>query len=213
MDTGLLNGVSHMRQSTVRIQGSKTIYFDPYDIKGEPGDADIIFISHSHYDHFSVKDIKKVMKSGTILILPGDCSRKAVKEGLASVFTVCPSQNYEVEGLKFSTVPAYNMNKKFHPKNSDWVGYILNINDAAFYFAGDTDSIPEMKGVKADVIFLPVGGTYTMNWREAVDAANIIHPKVAVPIHFKDVVGSMDDARNFIDGIDSTIRGIILKTQ
>lgn len=213
MDAGLLNGVSHMKQSTVKIQGDRTVYFDPYEIADEARDADVIFISHGHYDHFSTRDIKKIMKSNTVLVLPEDCTRDADRAGFKNIVPVLPNLDYEVGGLKFSTVPAYNTNKEFHKKLSNWVGYVLNINNITCYFAGDTDYIPEMKNIRAEVVFLPVGGVYTMNWKEAVEAANTIQPKIAVPIHFKDVVGSLDDAVNFVRGIHSNIRGVILKTQ
>ena len=213
MDNGLLNGISHMKQSTIKLKGSSTVYFDPYDIAGEPMDADVIFISHSHYDHFSIGDIRKIMKKDTILVLPEECVKDASKAGMTNITAVLPSGNYEAAGLRFSTVPAYNIRKLFHKKRNRWVGYVVNINDAKYYFAGDTDCIPEMNNIEADVAFLPVGGTYTMNWREAVDAANMINPKIAVPIHFKDIVGTVDDAVNFTKGIHSTIQGVILKTQ
>lgn len=213
MSKKILDGVSHMKQSTVRIQAEKTAYFDPYEVNGEPKDADVIFISHSHYDHFSLKDIKKVYKNDTIVVLPGDCAKKAEKAGVKNILTVLPGRGYEVGGLKVDTVPAYNVDKRFHKKESNWVGYILNINDVKYYFAGDTDYIPEMKNIKADVVLLPVGGTYTMNWKEAVEAANVIQPQIAVPIHFKDIVGSFEDAENFVRGINSNIQGVILKAQ
>ena len=207
----LLNGVSHLKQSTIRMQGSKTIYFDPMGIVGEPKDADIIFVSHSHGDHFSIDDIKKLVKKDTVLILAGDCVKSAVDAGLTNVVTVWPSKSYEVDGLKFSTVPAYNIGKDYHKKDSSWVGYIVNVNNTSYYFAGDTDNIPEMKDIKANVVFLPVGGTYTMTSKEAVEAANSINPLIAVPIHFADVVGTMEDAKAFVNGVQSSIQGKILK--
>ena len=211
MENNLLHGVSHLKQSTIRMQGSKTVYFDPMGIGGEPKDADVIFVTHSHSDHFSIDDIKKLTKKGTVMILPGDCIKAAVDAGLTNVVTVWPSKSYEVDGLKFNTVPAYNINKDFHRRERNWVGYVVHVNHASYYFAGDTDKIPEMKDIKADVVFLPVGGTYTMTWPEAVEAANIIRPVIAVPIHFADIVGTADDARNFTSGINSSIRGVILK--
>lgn len=213
MCNGLLNGVSHMKQSTVRILGGRTVYFDPYDIQEEINDADVIFISHSHYDHFSVKDIRKIAKNETMLVIPEDCTRDAEKAGFKNIMIAVPNSSYEAAGLKFSAVPAYNTDKKFHRKMSNWVGYVLNMNDAVYYFAGDTDYIPEMKNIKADVVFLPVGGVYTMNWKEAVEAANVMRPQIAVPIHFKDIVGSFEDAEKFIQGIHSNIHGVILKAQ
>jgi len=124
---------------------------------------------------------------------------------------VAPLESYTINGLEFKTVPAYNINKDFHKKDSNWVGYILNINKTLYYFAGDTDIIPEMKDINADVAFLPVGGTYTMTAAEAAKAANTMKPLVAVPIHFADVVGTMEDATSFVNQLDASIRGIILK--
>lgn len=207
----LLGGVSHLKQSTIRIQSDKVVYFDPIRINGTPGDADALFISHSHYDHFSVEDVKKLVKKDTVLVLPEDCVKAAKEAGLTNVMTVRPSLGYEVGGLKFDTVPAYNIDKDFHKKESNWVGYIVTVNETSYYFAGDTDFIPEMKDIKTDVAFLPVGGTYTMTWKEAVEAANTIKPLAAVPIHFADIVGTADDAKNFVNGLGSTIKGTILK--
>lgn len=207
----LLNGISHMKQSTIKIVANKTIYIDPYDIAGEPKDADIILISHTHGDHFSIQDIKKVMKKTTKFVITADGEDTLKKEGFKNITVVAPSKSYTVDGIAITTVPAYNTNKDFHKKDSKWVGYILNINNTLYYFAGDTDIIPEMDDINADVAFLPVGGTYTMDATEAAEAANTLKPLVAVPIHFADVVGSWDDATSFVKLLDTSIQGIILK--
>lgn len=209
----LLEGVSHFKQSTIRIEGEKTIYIDPYSVDGEPKDADIVFVTHTHGDHLSITDIKKVMKSGAILVTPADGVEKVRKQGLNNIVEVAPDKEYTVEGISFKTVPAYNTNKDFHEKSSNWVGYIIKRGDARYYVAGDTDLIPEMKDFKTDVAFLPVGGTYTMTAKEAIDAANLIKPAVAVPIHFTDIVGTDEDARKFAAGLDKGIKGVILKKQ
>jgi L-ascorbate metabolism protein UlaG (beta-lactamase superfamily) len=207
----LLYGVSHLKQSTVRMQANKVIYFDPIGIEGEPKDADVIFITHAHGDHFEIDSLKKLAKSDTIFVLPGDCVKQAVDAGLLNVVAARPSRSYEIEGLKFNTVPAYNIDKDYHKKESNWVGYIVTVNNTSYYFAGDTDKIPEMKDIKANVVFLPVGGTYTMTAKEAAEAANLINPLVAVPIHFADVVGTVEDAKNFINSLNPSIKGVILK--
>jgi len=207
----LLQGVSHIKHATIRIQGDKVIYFDPIEIKGQPKDADIIFISHSHGDHFSMKDIKKLAKDSTVLIMTGDMVETAVKGGFTNIVTVAPDKNYEIDGVKFSTVPAYNINKSFHKKESGWVGFIVEMNNTRYYVAGDTDIIPEMKNIKANVVFLPVGGTYTMTWDEAVRAAAVIKPTIAVPIHFGEIVGSREDAKAFVENLDESIIGICLQ--
>jgi L-ascorbate metabolism protein UlaG (beta-lactamase superfamily) len=207
----LLNNVSVASQSAIKIVTDKVIYIDPYNISGEPKDADLIFITHTHGDHFSIADIKKIMKASTKIIITADGVESLVKEGFNNVIAVYPLESYTLNGLEFKTVPAYNLNKDFHKKDSNWVGYILNINNTSYYFAGDTDVIPEMKDFNVDVAFLPVGGTYTMNATEAAQAANIIKPLVVVPIHYGDVVGSAEDAKTFVDLIDDSIQGVILK--
>ncbi len=208
---GLLNGVSHLKQSTIRIEADKTVYIDPLGINGEPKDADIVFVTHTHSDHFSIPDITKVLKDTGMLVVTADNVKAAAKEGIRNITAVAPSADYTVSGMKIKTVPAYNLNKDFHKKGSNWVGYILDMNNILYYAAGDTDFTPEMKNIKADVVFLPVGGTYTMTAEEAVTAANVIKPSAAVPIHFADIVGTWDDAEYFIANLNKGISGIILK--
>ncbi len=207
----LLKGVQHLTQSTVRIEGSKTIYIDPIGIEGEPKDADIVFVTHTHGDHFSTSDIKKLLKKDGILVITADGVSQAKKDGITNIVSVAPNKTYAVKNIKFDSVPAYNINKDFHTKSSKWVGYIISMNNIKYYHAGDTDIIPEMKNIKADVAFLPVGGTYTMTSEEAIKATNTIKPKVAVPIHYADVVGTADDAQNFVNGLDKKIKGVVLK--
>jgi L-ascorbate metabolism protein UlaG (beta-lactamase superfamily) len=209
--TNYLAGVEHFKQSTVRLQGGKVIYVDPYRFDGEPHDADLVLITHTHGDHFAAAEIKKVMKPGATVAVTADGLAKLPKDEFPKVITVAPNQGYEAEGITFRTVPAYNIGKEFHPKDKGWVGYIVDFNKLRYYFAGDTDVIPEMKDIRADVAFLPVGGKYTMTAAEAAQAANLIQPKVAVPYHFLDVVGTMDDARQFVSLLDPSISGIILR--
>lgn len=206
----LLKGFSHLNHASIKYKGDTTVYVDPFQIKDTPGDADFIFCTHAHFDHFSPADIKKIMKAETVLVVSQDSVKKCKKLGVKEVIGVEPNQEYEAGGMKFKTVPSYNVDKKFHKKKEDWVGYILYINDASYYFAGDSDYIPEMDSIKADVVFLPVGGTYTMTALEAAKAANSIKPKAAVPIHFGSVVGSKSDADTFIKNLDKDIKGVIL---
>lgn len=207
----LLNNFSHLKQSTIKIVTDKIIYVDPFNIDGEPKDADIIFITHTHGDHYSVADIKKIAKASTKIIITADGAENLVKEGFQNIITVVPYESYTLNGLEFKTVPSYNTNKDFHKKDANWVGYILNIKNTSYYFAGDTDIIPEMKDLDVDVAFLPVGGTYTMDASEAAKAANTIKPLVAVPIHYGDVVGTEEDAKSFIGNLNTSIQGVILK--
>lgn len=207
----LLNGINHLKQSTLRFAGDRVLYFDPIGITGEPQDADIVFVTHTHGDHYSMADLKRVMKPGATLVAPADKAFTAKNDGFNHVLMVEPGKDYQVKEVKFSVVPAYNTNKNFHPQDNKWVGYIISFKGYTYYIPGDTDVIPEMNDIKADVVFLPVGGTYTMDATEAAQAANIIKPKVAVPIHFADIVGSWDDAGKFIAMLDKDIQGIILK--
>lgn len=207
----LLKGVSLLTNATIRIQRDRTYYFDPYRVEGHGGDADFIFVSHSHGDHFSPEDIRRLAGRATTLIAPESCAGALKDAGFDKAFTVRPLESYEVNGQRFSTVPMYNIGKRFHTRESNWVGYVVYIDGAAYYFAGDTDAIPEMKDIAADVAFLPVGGTYTMNAKEAAEAAGMIRPKVAVPMHYADVAGSFEDGDIFIRELDKSITGVLLK--
>jgi L-ascorbate metabolism protein UlaG (beta-lactamase superfamily) len=210
-DEILLRGVSLMKNATIRIQRDKVFYFDPFRIDGESKDADFIFVSHDHRDHLSPEDIMKLVRNDTVLIAPESSAALLAEAGFTNVTAVRPSGSYTVGGVSFSTVPMYNIGKKFHEKHKNWVGYVVNIDGADYYFAGDTDLIHEMETIKADVAFLPVGGTYTMNAEEAARAADIIKPAVAVPMHYGDVAGSAEDGDTFIRGLDRSIKGVLLK--
>ncbi len=142
--------------------------------------ADIIFITHAHFDHFSAEDIARIKKDGTIIVATKDVTSKIGK----GTVTVVPGKNYTVGKLKVMTVPAYNPDKKFHPKGNNWVGYIITLsNGQKIYHAGDTDFIPEMQKIITDIALLPCGGTYTMTARQAAEAANFFKPKVLIPMH------------------------------
>lgn len=207
----ILKGFTHLNHASIKFEGDKTIYIDPFQIDGNPGDADYIFCTHDHFDHLSPADIDKVMKDETILIVTQKKAKKLKKKlPVKDVIGVEPNGRYDAEGLKFETVPAYNVEKKFHKKKQDHVGFIIHIDEIACYFAGDTDRIPEMDNIRADVVFLPVGGTYTMNALEAADAANTIKPKAAVPIHFGSIIGTKNDAETFIENLNKSIQGKIL---
>lgn len=208
--THLLEGVEHLTHAAVKIHNGQTLYFDPFDLTSQPHDADLIFITHLHYDHLSPEDIKAVANPETTLIAPADAVDKLQNLGLSKVILVNPGREYTVGEITFRAIPAYNLNKHFHPKDNGWVGYWVSVNHRRYYFAGDTDYIPEMNGIRADVAFLPIGGTYTMNPEEAAQAARAIKPAVAVPIHFGKVVGTLEDAKKFVALLDPQIQGVIL---
>ena len=211
----MLENIEVLYHSSIRINKEKTIYIDPFKIDRNYNDADIVFITHDHYDHYSEEDIDKVINENTTIIIPEELLTKLLRKGINknAIITVEPNEKYMVQGIKFETIPAYNTNKTFHPKENGWVGYIITLDDIRYYIAGDTDITEENRRVKYDVAFVPVGGTYTMDFKEAAQLINEIQPKIAVPIHYGSVVGTKQDATNFIKLLHSSIKGIILMKQ
>ena len=208
----MLENIEVLYHSSIRINKEKTIYIDPFKIDRNYNDADIVFITHDHYDHYSEEDIDKVINETTTIIIPEELLTKLLRKGINknAIITVEPNKNYMVQGIKFETISAYNTNKTFHPKENGWVGYIIIINGIRYYIAGDTDITEENKQVKCDVAFVPVGGTYTMDFKEAANLINEIKPKIAIPIHYGSVVGTEQDAIDFIRLLHPEIKGIIL---
>lgn len=202
-------------QSSIRMEENKVIYFDPFRIEKQYNDADIIFITHNHYDHFSPEDILKVKKESTIIVAPKDLYEELIKMKLNknNIIIVNPNNNYNILEIIVKTIPAYNISKPFHPQCNNWVGYIIEINDKSYYIAGDTDITEENKQVKCDVAFVPVGGTYTMNYKEAANLINKINPKIAIPIHYGDIVGKEEDAENFKKLVEKNIDVKIIKSK
>ena len=193
--------------SSIKITTDKIIYLDPFKIKEENHDADIIMITHSHYDHFSEKDINKIKNSYTKILITRDLLSKTLELGFEdkNIIIVEPNNIYNVLNIKIQTIPAYNTNKMFHPKDNNWVGYILLIEDKKIYIAGDTDITEENKKIKVDIALVPIGGTYTMTAKEAAQLVNIIKPKIAIPIHYAEIVGTEEDAKQFKQLVDKTI--------
>ena len=207
----MLENVYVFCQSSIKIDREKKIYFDPYNMDKEFHDADIIFITHDHFDHYDIESIKKIVKEDTYIVIPHTLKEEVSKYFDSKyIFEVDPGCEYLVNGLSFRTVRAYNIHKKFHPKENNWVGYIVSSNGYSYYVMGDTDETAEAKCAVCDVLFVPVGGTYTMDKDEARHLTNIIGPKIAVPIHYGSVVGSQSDAEYFIKSIDKSIEGVIL---
>ncbi len=171
------------------------IYIDPFKLKDYSKKADVIFVTHHHYDHFSEDDIKNLKKDGTVIVCPENGVKKL--DGFDFIL-VNPGDTGEVKGVKYSCVPAYNIYKKFHPKENNWVGFILDFDGVKLYHAGDTDFIPEMKEIKTDIALLPVSGTYVMTDEEAYSAAKAIQPKIAVPMHYGAIVGDRSNAEKFV---------------
>lgn len=209
----IMNGITLNYHASIRIEKEdKIIYFDPFKIDDAKNDADYVFITHSHYDHYSEEDIKKVMNDNTNFIITSDLESKvkalAVKED--NILVVYPNESHTVKELSFDVIPAYNTDKTYHKKSYNWVGYNVNIDGVNYYVVGDSDVTDELKKVTCDVIFIPVGGTYTMTDSEASSVVNEINPKYAIPIHYGEV-GSSDNAQNFVAALNDDITGVILK--
>lgn len=188
------------------IKGSgKAIVIDPFQVKQcEP--ADVILVTHEHYDHCSPEDIQKVREASTVIVTEADSAKKLSGD----VRVVQPGDKLTVSGIQIEAVPAYNTNKNFHPKQNGWLGFVLTVDGVRIYHAGDTDLIPEMDSIKADIALLPVSGTYVMTAEEAVEAAKIIKPKLVIPMHYDSIVGSADDARRFSDALSGTCEVVVL---
>lgn len=178
--------------SSVRIDGEKVIYIDPWKLT-DPKKADLILISHSHYDHLSVEDVEKIRKEDTVIITTKDAAAQLAGD----VRVVKPGDVVQVGEISVEAVPSYNTDKDFHPKESGWVGFVVTVEGKRIYYCGDTDLIPEMETIRADIMLVPVGGTYTMTAEQAARAVNTVRPGTAIPIHYDDIVGSAEDARRF----------------
>ncbi|MBF0566998.1 MAG: MBL fold metallo-hydrolase [Nitrospirae bacterium] len=203
----MVENIQWLGHDTFKIVGEKVIYTDPYQIK-ERGKADLILITHCHFDHCSPEDIAKVAGPQTTIVLPLDCDPKYK----GTVQTISPGESINVKGIPIEAVPAYNTNKNFHPKSNNWVGYVFTVNGQRIYIAGDTDYIAEMKNLgNIDVAIVPVSGTYVMTASEAARAVLDIKPKVAIPMHYGTIVGSIADAKTFADKLKGKVEVVILK--
>lgn len=187
------------------IKSNLIIYFDPFQIKSDLR-ADIIFITHPHYDHCSPDDVKRIVKEETVIVTEKDSAK--MLSGKIEVMKV--GEEKVIKGIKVKAVPAYNIGKTFHPKEKGWLGFIVEIEGVNIYHAGDTDFIPEMENIKADIALLPVSGTYVMTANEAVSAALAIKPQIAIPMHYGSIVGSEKDAEKFAQALKGKIEVIIL---
>lgn len=190
------------------IKNSKVIYIDPFKVSEGLPKADIVLLTHDHYDHCSLDDLKKVVKDGTrVLCTPDSQSKIARSEIPLRIQLVQPNEEYDFGTVKVSTLPAYNVDKPFHMKDQGLVGYLIKTNDVIIYHSGDTDKIDEMQRLTGYnnnfVALLPVGGCYTMNAEEAFEAVKLIKPSIAIPMHWGSIVGTREDAEEFKGLCDS----------
>ena len=187
------------QQSSIRVDASSKLYFDPFNLPDEPHNADIIFVTHEHYDHFSPKDIEKASSDHCIYAVPRSMKNAMLKLDIPEkrIYPLVPGQTALIFGLRIQAIAAYNINKPFHPKSNGWLGYVVDIDDSKLYICGDTDDTPEARSVKCDIVCVPIGGTYTMDAKEAASFVNAIRPRIAVPMHYGTVVGKPADADIF----------------
>ena len=184
----------------------KIIFIDPWKIK-EKEKADIILVTHPHYDHYSEEDIQKIAKDTTLLL---SCKEVVQQTKVKNKKILLPFEEVKIDDITIQGFPAYNVNKHFHPKTNNWLGFIIKYKDVSIYIAGDSDVIEEAKRLKVNMMILPVGGTYTMTDKEASELVNLTKPDYAIPIHYGDIVGSIQNAQNFKKLVLSPTKVVIL---
>ena len=207
MDTSFVTINTH---SSIRLETKRgtVIYVDPYGFTTEPHDADLILVTHTHFDHFSPEDIARVRKPDTAFVLPATCMGDFIKAGFtneAASFLAPREHAMPLPGIEVETVPAYNTSKQFHPQQNGWLGYVVNVDGTRVYVAGDTDDLPENRTIACDVALVPVGGTYTMDAPEAAAFVNALKPAVAIPEHYGTVAGAAEDGAAFAALVDPGI--------
>jgi L-ascorbate metabolism protein UlaG (beta-lactamase superfamily) len=206
----------------IKTSEGKVIYIDPYSVGENLKKADLILISHSHYDHCSIEDINKIIKENSRIVITADCQSKITRVKVpVRIEVIEPGSEINFGNVRIFAVPAYNVDKSFHPREESWVGYLLKVNGAIIYHAGDTDVVPEMQKLtghkkegKEFVALLPVGGRFTMNPEEAVEAAKIIKPDLAVPMHYGSIIGEKEDGEEFVklceeEGINAQVLDVM----
>ena len=191
-----------------RIDAEKTIYFDPYQIGGGPK-ADLLLISHDHFDHCSPEDVAKIQGPETVVVTEKDSAKKLSGD----VRVMKPGESLTVGDINIRAIPSYNTDKDFHPKANNWLGFVVEIEGVKLYHAGDADFIPEMKDLEVDIALIPVSGTYVMTSEQGVRAAEAINPKLAIPMHYGAIVGDEQDALDFKKALEGKVEVLVLQKE
>ena len=210
----ILNQIQVNIHSSVCIRGEKVIYIDPIRIPDEPHNADLILITHPHFDHFSPKDIKKLLREDTVIAVPESIAGIVKFRTGREPVRLTPGQPLTICGIPVETVAAYNLNKPAHRKGMGWLGYVLTLGETRVYITGDTDVTPESSAVKCDILMLPVsGGMFTMTAKQAAEMTNQIQPHTVIPIHYGALLGGRTAPEDFraavAAGIETDIRDTV----
>lgn len=209
-----LDHITVNTQSSIRIAGAKILYFDPFQIADAAHDADIIFITHEHYDHFEPDSIEKLKKENTILVAPGSMKKKVLSESCIAPDKCAffnPKELHELKTMSdipIKTIPAYNKLKPFHPRGKKWQGYVVIMDGIRYYVAGDTDVNEDIKKVHCDVAMIPIGGHYTMDKQQAADYIAALGPQAVIPTHYGSIVGNKTDGEDFKRYLESLTKDI-----
>lgn len=198
-------------QSSIKMIFDKIIYFDPYKIEDEKHDADIIFITHNHYDHMDNESINKIKNDNTIIVAPKTMEDIIRNIEFKKYVFLNPNEEINIDNFNIKTIPAYNIEKTFHPRENNWLGYIVTYNNISYYIAGDTDKTIDNANVKCDVAFIPIGGHFTMDVTESSELIRIINPKIVVPIHYGSIIGDPSDGKKLKELLSDTNIEVIEK--
>lgn len=211
----MLGHLHWLGHSSFRLDASKVIYFDPQKLSSGSKEADIILVSHEHFDHFSKDDIAIISSNNTVIVCDKAVAKRLSQTGIRCkiIKAMLPEDVFDVDSVHIRAVASYNTNKQFHTKDSHKLGFIVTVDGVSIYHAGDTDHITEMATYNCDVALLPISGTYVMTAGEARDAALLINPKVAIPMHYGDTIGSQKDAFVFQNLLGDKIEVRILKKE